>query len=142
MSTIVICSSANFYQQVVAIESQLTDLGYDVIIPKTARAMKAAGDYTVSKSWYNNPDDYTTKRELMRAHFDEIARGDAILVANYEKHGLANYIGPNVLMEMGIALSLDKPIYILNELPENSPFEEEIKGFMPTILHGDLRGIS
>lgn len=138
MSTIVICSSANFYEQVVAAESQLIKLGFDVVIPKTARAMKEAGDYTVSKTWYDNADDYTKKADLMRTHFQEIERGDIVLIANYEKHGVANYIGPNVLMEMGIAFYFNKPIYILNELPDNSPFEEELKGFLPTILHGKL----
>lgn len=141
MPTITVCSSANFYEKVVAIESQLTKLGFTVIIPKTARAMKAAGDYTVSKSWYDNPDDYHKKAELVRTHFAEIASGDAILVVNETKHGVANYIGPNVLMEMAIAFYLNKPIYILNDLPESSPFEEELKGFQATILHGDLKVI-
>lgn len=142
MPTIVICSSANFYEHAVAVEARLEAHGFTVILPKSARAMKAAGDYTVRKTWYDNPDDYTHKRELMLAHFDEIARGDAILVLNYEKHGQANYIGPNVLMEMGIALHHHKTIYILNDLPENSPFEEELKGFLPIILHGDLTKIN
>ncbi len=141
MSTIVICSSASFYEQVVGVESQLVELGFDVVIPKSARAMKAAGNYTVSKTWYDNPDDYVKKADLMRTHFREIERGDIVLIANYEKHGVANYIGPNVLMEMGIAFYFNKPIYILNDLPADSPFEEELKGFLPTILHGDLSAI-
>lgn len=103
--------------------------------------MKAASDFTVRKTWYDNPDDYHKKRDLMTTHFDEIARADAILVLNYEKHGQPDYIGPNVLMEMGIALHYNKPIYILNDIPDNSPFEEEIKGFMPTVLRGNLSGI-
>lgn len=142
MPIIVICSSANFYERAVAVAAQLETLGFQVVLPKSARAMKAAGDYTVRKTWYNNPGDYTKKRELMIAHFDEIARGDAILVLNDEKHGQANYIGPNVLMEMGIALHHHKLIYILNDLPDDSPFEEELKGFMPIILHGDLTKIN
>ena len=141
MPTIVICSSVAFYEQVIAIEPKLIELGYNVVVPKSARAMKEAGDFTVRKTWYDNPDDYTKKADFMRAHFEEIERGDAILVANYEKHGQPNYIGPNVLMEMGIAFYFNKPIYILNDLPENSPFEEELKGFLPTILHGQLDAI-
>ena len=137
-STIVICSSANFYEQAVELQDELEKKGYRVVIPRTARAMKEAGDYTVSKTWYNNPEDYTKKAELMRAHFKEIAEGDSILVLNNEKHGQPNYIGPNVLMEMGIAFYFNKPIFIFNELPEGSPFEEELKGFMPTVLHGKL----
>ncbi len=143
MSTITICSSASFYQQVNDIVDQLVSQGHEVLVPHTAKVMKESGDYDVShyKTWFGNADDYTKKADLMRKHFDEVARGDITLVANYEKHGQENYIGPNVLMEMGIAFYLNKPIYIMNDLPENSPFEEELKGFMPTVLHGDLGGI-
>ena len=58
--------------------------------------------------------------------------------AYFEKHGVQNYIGGNVLMEMSLAFWLKKPIYILNELPEESAFEEEIKGMEPVLLHGDV----
>lgn len=138
MPIITLCSSAAFYRQLVDVHAQLEARGYTAILPYSARGMKQAGNYEVVKSWYTNPDDYDKKADLVRRHFDEIAKSDAILVANYEKHGQPNYIGPNVLMEMGLAFYLRKPIYILNELPEDSPFEEELKGFRPIILHGEL----
>lgn len=142
MPTIVICSSAAFYGQAVELAPKLNELGLEVVLPYNAqKALETGIPYSVkAKTWYTNPDDYHMKKDFMRRHFDEIAKDtcDAILVLNYEKHGVANYIGPNVLMEMGIAFYFHKPIYILNELPENSPFEEELKGFLPTILHGKL----
>lgn len=145
MSTIVICSSANFYRQAVEAKSQLESLGFTVIVPATALRMEASGDYDASnyKTWYGNADDYPKKAELMRGHFDQIAREDcdAVLILNYEKNGRENYIGPNVLMEMGLAFYLRKLIFILNEIPEDSPFEEELKGFMPTVLHGKLEDL-
>lgn len=138
--TITICSSASFYKQAVDIEGQLTKHGYRVLLPKTAIRMKETGDFDVShvKTWFANADDYHKKAELMRGHFEKVAEGDAILVLNYEKHGVANYIGGNVLMEMSLAFWLHKPIFILNDLPEGSSFEEEIIGMEPTLLHGDL----
>ena len=100
MPIIAICSSANFYKQVVDIQSQLENLGFKVIIPATARLMKQSGDYDVShyKTWFGDANDYPKKTALMRGHFTEIEKGDAILILNYEKHGVANYIGGNVLM--------------------------------------------
>ena len=77
----------------------------------------------------------------MRAHFSEVNKADAILVLNYEKHGRRNYIGPNVLIEMALAFDQHKPIYVLNDLPEDSPFEEELKGMQPIILHGDITAL-
>lgn len=141
--TITICSSASFYKQAVDIEEQLTKRGYTVLLPITATRMKASGDFDVShvKTWYEDANDYHKKAELMRGHFAKVAQGDAILVLNYEKHGVQNYIGGNVLMEMSLAFWLKKPIFILNEYPEGSAFEEEIKGMEPMLLHGDLAAL-
>lgn len=138
--TIVICSSAAFYKHVNDVATELEKAGIRVVVPKTARRMAETGDYDVShyKTWFGNADDYVKKADYMRTHFDEIAAGSIILVINDEKHGQANYIGPNVLLEMGLAWYQNKPIYILNGMPKNSPFEEEIKGFMPVVLNGNL----
>lgn len=138
---ITICSSANFYKQAADIADELERLGYAVILPKSARHMRESGDFTVRKTWLNNGDDYHLKADFIRAHFDEVARGDAILVLNYEKHGADNYIGGNVLMEMAIAFHLKKPIFVLNELPEDSPFYEEIKGMGSVPLHGNASSL-
>lgn len=141
MPCITICSSANFYKQVVDIEGTLKAMGFDVIIPYTAGIMKESGDFDVShyKTWFGDKNDYHKKTDLMLKHFDKIAKGDAILVVNNEKHGKANYIGGNVLMEMAIALYLKKPIFLLNAVPEESPFMEEILGMFPVELHGDVK---
>lgn len=74
-------------------------------------------------------------------HFDEIKKGDAILVVNPTKLAVKNYIGGNTLMEMGFAYYLKKPIYILNDIPKNMIYTEEIQGMRPIILRGDLRKI-
>lgn len=140
----VICSSAAFYKHVIAIKSELEQRGVTVIVPKTALAMEQSGDYAVEsyKTWFGNEDDYDKKAELMRAHFDEISRGDAILVVNDEKHGKPGYIGPNVLMEMSLAWYQKKPIYVLHKLPADSPFEEELKGMTPIVLADDLERLA
>lgn len=140
MKTIVVCSSASFYKQAVEVQSELATRGYAVLVPDTAEKMKQSGDYDVShyKTWFGDVNDYPKKAALMRGHFDKVAAGDAILVLNYEKHGKTNYIGGNVLMEMALAFHLKKPIFVLNDVPEDSPFLEEILGMQPTFLHSDL----
>jgi putative hydrolase of HD superfamily len=45
-------------------------------------------------------------------------------------------------MEMSLAFYQKKPIYILNGLPEESAFEEEILGFEPIVLNGSLGSIA
>lgn len=141
---ITICSSANFYRQAVDIQAVIEKSGYKVIIPAMAEEMKRTGDYEVShhKTWLADPDDYHKKAALIHGHFDEVAIADAILVLNYEKNGKQNYIGGNVLMEMGLAFHLKKPIFILNEIPEESAYLEEIKGVLPVVLHGKAENLS
>lgn len=143
MPCITICSSANFYKQVVDIEEQLKTMGFDVIIPYTAGIMKQSGDFDVShyKTWFGDKNDYHKKTDLMLKHFDKVSKGDAILVINNEKHGIDNYIGGNVLMEMAIALFLKKPIFLYNEVPDESPFLEEIIGMFPIALHGNIKSL-
>ncbi len=141
MKTITICSSANFYQQVVTVKQELENLGYNVLIPITAQRMQDSGDFDVShyKTWLGDARDYHKKAELMRTHFEEVAAGDAVLVVNNEKHGVPNYIGGNVLMEMAIGFYLKKPIFVLNDLPIGSLFEEEIIGLGSVPLGGSLQ---
>lgn len=140
---IAVCSSAAFYQHVIELQNELQALGLGVIIPKTARLMSEKNDFDVShyKTWFANADDYGKKAALIRAHFDEITRSDAILVVNDEKHGVPNYIGGNVLMEMALAFHLKKPIFILNDYSLDTPLDEEIRGLLPIVLRGDLSGI-
>lgn len=141
---ITICCSVNFYRQAVGVQEELEKEGLKIIIPFTAEKMKRSGDYEVShyKTWHENADDYHKKTKLMRGHFEAVAKADAILVLNYEKHDQPNYIGGNVLMEMGLAFYLKKPIFILNEIPKDSTFLEEIIGMEPEVLHGNLRSIT
>lgn len=143
MSTITICASVAFYRQVIEVQAELEAQGFTVLIPATAEKMKQSGDFDVShyKTWFTDAEDYDHKTALMRGHFGEIEKGDIVLVLNYEKHGVKNYIGGNVLIEMGIALFLDKPIFILNDAPEESSFIEEIMGMNPTFLHGDIKAL-
>ena len=141
--TITICSSASFYKQAVEVQAELEKLGYEAIIPATARKMKASGDYDVDrvKTWYDNAEDYHKKAALMQGHFEEVANGDVCLVLNYEKHGQPNYIGGNVLMEMALAFWLKKPIFVLNDIQQDSPFLEEIIGLGSIPLHGNVAEI-
>ncbi len=143
MPTITICTSVNFYRQAVDVQAQLEKLGYTVLLPATAEHMKQTGDYDADKhrSWLDNPEDYHKKTAFIKGHFPKIEQADAVLVLNYEKHGVANYIGGNVLMEMAVAFYLDKPIFILNEVPSDSSFFEELMGMNPIVLHGQLQTI-
>ena len=63
------------------------------------------------------------------------------MVINLDKHGSKNYIGGNVLVEMAIAFYRNTPIYLLNDIPEDSLYAEELIGMNPIVLSGQLSSI-
>lgn len=140
--TIVICASASTYPQVIVASDDIEKLGINVILPATARRMKENGGDNVEAIINWSAANAHEKMLLIRGHFNEIEKSDAILVMNYEKHGKANYIGPNVLMEMSVAFYLHKAIFVLNGEPEDSPLIDEILGLEPIFLHGDLKKLA
>lgn len=138
--TIAICASSSTYGKVIAASAEIEQLGINLILPRTAREMRETGAVNIEAAGYTDIDP-ETKADLIRTHFKEVEASDAILVMNYEKNGKDNYIGANVLLEMGIAFFLKKPIFVLNDVPEYSPFLDEITGMLPIFLHGDLTKI-
>ncbi len=61
-----------------------------------------------------------------------------MLVLNYNKNNIPNYIGGNTFIEMAFACVLNKPIYLLNPIPDIS-YTSEIEAMQPIILNGDLK---
>ena len=141
--SITICSSASFYLKVIEVQEQLKRLGFKVLVPLTATKMKKNKDFRVEKykTWMERPEDYKRKSFLTKHHFNKVVKGDITLVLNYEKNGKKGYIGGAVLSEMAVAFYFKKPIYILNPIDESSPYKEEMYGFLPKIINGDLKSI-
>lgn len=140
---IAVCASAYHYGKLEAIDRELQKLGFEVILPKTARKMIKSGDFDVSKVrvWLKDPNKFDVKNDLMTSHFKEVEKADAILVANFEKNGIKGYVGGNVLMEITLAFYLKKPIYILNKVLKKLSIYEEIYGVNPVFLNGNLSNI-
>lgn len=140
--TIVLCSSGSFYKHVNELAARLEEMGYKTVVPATAHKMMKSGDYDIAKvkAWLDDSRQFHLKQGLAAAHFEEIAKGDAVLIVNDNKPNQPNYIGPNATMEWGVAYYLGKPVYILNGVPKSSNFYEEVYG-MATVIDGDLAKI-
>lgn len=140
IKTIVICSSASFYEKLFPIKKELEKLGFKVVLPKTANIMKKNNNFNRSfyNTWDKNPKNYHKKRKLMNGHFKKIIKSDAILVANFDKNGTKGYIGGNVFMEITIAYHYKKQIFILYEIVNDSSIKEEISAINAIFLKGDL----
>lgn len=117
MKKVVICSSRIFQQKSQNWKKKLENLGYDVIkVPLLANQ--------------NSLEDYKNVHTL---HYKKIAETDILLILNFEKNGIKNYIGASVFAEIayaiGLNISLGKniEIYCINNLPKSSPYTEELK---------------
>jgi hypothetical protein len=112
-------------------------------VPTTATRMRKENNYDVPrvKTWYQNPQHYDRKKSLAGEHFNKVAKGDAILIVNEDKPQTPNYIGPNTLMEWGLASYLGKPIFILNGVAKDHNAHEEVYGMSTAVLDGDLAKI-
>ncbi|MBA4319816.1 MAG: hypothetical protein C0412_15565 [Flavobacterium sp.] len=144
IKSITLCSSASFFKEGLKIRDKLKKLGFKVVVQHTARVMEKTRNYRISsyRTWFKNPELFSRKAKLMMKHFRAVEKGDAILVVNLKKKGMNGYIGGNVLMEMGLAFYLKKPIFLLNPLAKKSPLYEEVMGLRPVILNGDLSKLS
>ncbi len=140
---ITICASSAFYKHVNEIADKLEEQGYKTIVPHNAAIMRKTKNYDVKplKTWYDNPEDFTSKQQFMDMHFKEVEKADAILVINDDKPGKPDYIGPNGLMEMALAYYLKKLIYVLNAVKKDNLVFEEVYGMGCTILDGDVSKI-
>lgn len=87
--------------------------------------------------------DVSAKRDVdaLKLFFDEIKKGDAILVLNYKKKGIDHFIGGNSLIEMAFAHVLGKKIFLLNPIPKMD-YTSEIVFMKPIGLNGNLEKIS
>ncbi len=144
---ITLCGSIAFIDEMDAVRKELESMGHEVKMPPL-EIVDGDGKMIPVKEYYAirkaAMDDHAwvwkRKAEAIRWHFDKEVWADTILVCNYEKNGVANYIGANTLLEMGLAFYLKKPIYLLNPIPEIS-YKEEILGMWPIVIDGDLKKI-
>lgn len=151
---ITICGSIAFYKEMESVRDELLKLNHEVMIPELADEAPAefGGDKKVYFGKYVeenggidafSPDHkiWDLKERAIVDHFKKIDWCDSILITNYEKRGVAGYIGGNTLIEIGVAFYLKKPIYILNPVSSELSYKVEVVGMKPTMLDGDVRKI-
>lgn len=80
-------------------------------------------------------------QDAIRGFWRDMQDVDAVLALNFERKGIANYIGGNTFLELGFAHVLDKKIYLYNPIPDIHFYDTEIRAMQPIIINGDLEKI-
>ncbi len=132
--TIAICASMAFADKMLTVKDELEALGHTVYISEFTRDFVGLTEEEKAAKNRNN----VFKNDAIRLHWEKIQKSDAILVLNYDRKGIAGYIGGNTLMEIGFAHVLHKKIFLMNPVPDIDLYKSEIEGTQPTILNGDL----
>ena len=134
---IAICASMVFAEKAVEIIKELKGYGHDAHFSTfTEEYMGKSEKEKEEITLYHK-----NEKDAIREHYETIKASDAILVLNYDRKGVKNYIGGNTLMEIGFAHVLNKKIFLLNPIPEIEFYESEIAACKPVILNGNLEKI-
>jgi hypothetical protein len=139
---ITICGSVKFADKLVEIYKKLEELGHQ---PMMHEEMFRIADGTAKELIEGISADHAEvkrKNNFIKFWHDLIKSGDAVLICNFDKNGIKNYIGGNTLMEIGFAHVNDKKIYLLNSIPKDVSYSDEIKAMVNEVINGDLIKIS
>jgi len=139
---ITLCGSIKFADKLVDAYRKLEKLGHQPIMHEDMFGV-ADGTAKELEDIRNNVEHSEIKRKYgyIKWWHDSIRNSDGILVLNYDKNGIKNYIGGNTLIEIGFAHVNNKKVFLLNPIPEEAPYVDEIKAMADVILKGDLSKI-
>lgn len=130
MKKITICGSMSFFPHMEKLQKALEEKGFIVFTPSP----EGTGmDY----AQLSTQEQVDMKKYFIDTHIAKIRESDAILLANYDKDEKKNYIGANTFLEMAFAYILEKKIFLLQDIPDQSN-TVEIAGFHPIVLGGNL----
>lgn len=124
-------------KEMVVVEKKLQELGHEIILPGYTHDY---ADMDTVEKMHTESARNKVAHDLIRGYFEKIKNSDAILVVNIEHKGIEGYIGGNSFLEMGFAHILNKPIYLLNKIPEIG-YKDELEAMLPVVINGDLNKI-
>lgn len=128
-----------FASQMLAAKNQLEQNGHTCFIPEDAKEW-AGGQHIVERG-YSEGARRKIEHNFIKGHYNLIEKADAILVMNYDKRGIKNYIGGNSFLEIGFAHVLDKKIFFMQDIPDIELMREELMAVQPVILNNDVSRI-
>ncbi len=137
---ITIIGSSVFAKQMVEYQNQLIKLGHTVDLHKHYVSQARGGMKDMIEKMKSEHAKVKIENDYIRYHYNEIVESDAVLVLNFDKNGIENYIGGNTLMELGFAYVHNKKIFLLNPISEMA-YSEEIEAVQPIVINGDLSKI-
>ena len=129
-----IIGSMQFADKMMAIKEELNEIGHDAFVTDLHKAMIGKNDLEIEEIKLYQKFNMDAIREFWKM----MQGADAVLVLNFDKNGVKNYVGGNTLMEIGFAHVLNQKIFMFNPIPEMPYCKTEIEAVKPIIINGDL----
>lgn len=133
-----IIGSMQFTEKMLEYRDKLIEMGHDAFVTDLHKNLVGKTDEEKEKIKLYQKNNMDAIREFWRT----MQGADAVLVLNFDKHGIKNYIGGNTLMEIGFAHVLNQKVFLLNPIPDIPFYKTEIEAIQPVILNGDLSKIN
>ena len=128
-----IIGSMQYTEKMIEARDKLVELGHNAFVTSLAQAFIGKNDEEKEKIKLHQKNHLDAIREFWKL----MQGADAVLVLNFDKHGIKNYIGGNTLMEIGFAHVLNQKIFLYNPIPDIPYYKSEIEAVKPVIIHGD-----
>ena len=121
-----------FYKEMLMCQKELLKIGLESIIPKDE-------DDLIQRLTEKQFLDF--KRRVSNSYLRKIRDKSTIgvLIYNAEKHGQENYIGANTLVELAMAFTWNRRIFLYNNIYE--PIKDELQAWNAICLNGNLLSI-
>lgn len=132
-----IIGSMQFTEKMIEARDRLIETGHDAFVTNLAYPFIGKSDDEKEKIKIHQKNHLDAIREFWRL----MQGADAVLVMNFDKHAIRNYIGGNTLMEIGFAHVLYQKIFLYNPIPDMPYCRSEIEAVNPIIIYGDLSEI-
>jgi len=128
-----VCASKYNYGRLEPVVNGLEQMGHEVTLPNSYDEPMKEDEMKVK----GRDDHIKWKSSMLRLQAEKVAYNDAILVCNFEKNGIDNYIGGATFLEIFKAFELGKKIFLYNPFPE-SVFNDELIAMNPIVINGDI----
>lgn len=133
-----VAGSMQFTERMMELCEKLEQLGHESFMSKF-------GPYFVGKTDAEKEKiklEQKYQHDAIREFWKLMQGADALLVANFDKHGIKYYIGGNSFLEMGYAHVLNQRIFLFNPIPDMPHYKTEIIAMNPVVINGDLTKIN
>ena len=129
-----VIGSMQYAEKILEARDELIKRGHNAFVTNLAESFVGKTDLekeVIKIQQKNNQDAIKEFWNLMQG-------ADAVLVMNFDKNGVKNYIGGNTLMEIGFAHVLNQKIFLYNPIPDIPYYKSEIEAVKPIIINRDF----